>query len=179
MKSTLSLLAILSATAAAQMTDRITPEEMAKRQSSNTSFAELQKKEQANQKEANVVRPGEESIIKQSEILHDGTHWTMVPKNAVLHVPAQMKPRVGTKPLGTLLSWSDFLIANRSWITTEEVSYDQACGKKPLPEGKVEFWKNQTSVIVATYQGGPISVKRPEPAPAPAPAPTTPVAVTK
>ena len=173
MKITLTLLAILTASAAAQMTDRISPEEMAKRQSSPSPFAELQKQEQANQKEANVVRPGEESIIKQSEILHDGTHWTMVPKNAVLHVPAQMKPRVGTKPLGTLLSWSDFLIANRGWISTEEVSFDQAAGNKPLPEAKVEFWKNQTSVIVATYQGGPISVKRIEPAT------TTPVAATK
>jgi hypothetical protein len=167
MKSTLSLLAILSAgaaLAAPPMTDRVTPEEMVQRQSSPSPFAELHKQEQADQKEANVVRPGEESIIKQSEILHDGTHWTMVPKNAVLHVPAQMRPRVGTKPLGTLLSWSDFLIANRGWITTEEVSFDQAAGHKPLPEARVEFWKNQTSVIVATYQGGPISVKRTEPA---------------
>jgi len=175
MKSTLSLLAILSTSAAvtqAQMTDRITPEQMAERQTATSPFAELKKQEQANQKEANVVRPGEESIIKQSEILHDGTNWTMVPKGAVLHVPAQMKPRVGTKPLGNLMSWSDFLIANRGWITTEEVSYDQAAGKRPLPEAKVEFWKNQTSVIVATYQGGPISVKRIEPA-------TPPVAATK
>lgn len=176
MKSTLSLLAILAAgaaSAAAQMTDRITPEELAKRQAAPSPFAELKKQEQANEKEAKVVRPGEQSIVAQSEILHDGSNWTMVPKGAVLCVPAQMRPRVGTKPLGTLLSWPDFLIANRAWISTEEVSYDQACGKKPLPPAKVEFWKNQTSVIVATFQGGPISVKQPEPPAAPAPAVTT------
>ncbi|WP_035602337.1 hypothetical protein [Haloferula sp. BvORR071] len=174
MKSTLSLLAVLTgaALAAPPMTDRISPEQMAQRQSSNNAFAELQKQAQAAEKEATVVRPGEQSIINQSEILHDGQHWTLVPRGAVLNVPAQMKPRVGTKPLGTLLSWTDFLTANRAWISTEEVSYDQACGKKPLPEARVEYWKNQTSVIVAVYQGGPISVKQVEPAPATTPAVT-------
>ncbi len=171
MKSTLSLLVLMAASAAAQMTDRITPEEMAKRQAAPSPIAELKKQELANEKEAKVSRPGDQSIVAQSEILHDGSNWTMVPKGAVLCVPAQMRPRVGTKPLGTLLSWQDFLVANRAWITTEEVSYDQACGKKPLPPAKVEFWKNQTSVIVATYQGGPISVKQPEPPAAPASAP--------
>jgi len=168
MKNTLPLLAVLTgaALAAPPMTDRITPEQMAQRQSSNNAFTELQKKAQTAEKEAQVARPGGQSIISQSEILHDGQHWTLVPKGAVLHVPAQMRPRVGLKPIGTLLSWIDFLTANRAWIATEEVSYDQACGKKPLPEARVEYWKNQTSVIVAVYQGGPISVKQVEPAPA-------------
>ena len=166
MKSTLSLLAVLTgaALAAPPMTDRITPEQMAERQASNNAFAELQKQAQVAEKEAKVVRPGDKSIINQSEILHDGQHWTLVPKGAVLHVPAQMKPRVGTKPLGTLLSWTDFFTANRAWIATEEVSFDQAAGKKPLPEARVEFWKNHSSVVVAVYQGGPISVKQVEPA---------------
>ena len=172
MKTTFALLAVLSATALAAppVVDPITPEKMAELQASSDPMAELRKQQQVVEKEAKVVRPGEQSIIKQSEILHDGAHWTLVPKGAVLHVPAQMRPRVGTKPVGDLLAWSDFLIANRAWIATEEVSFDQAAGKKPLPEKRVEFWKNQTSVIVATYQGGPISVRAIEPA--------TPVATT-
>jgi hypothetical protein len=124
-------------------------------------FDELKKQQQAAEKEVQVVRPEGQSLIKQSEILHDSIHWTLVPKGAVLHVPAQMSPRVGTKPLGTLLTWEEFLMANRAWIQTEEVTFDQAAGKVPLQEARQEFWKNQTKVIVAVHLGGPISVKIP------------------
>ena len=136
---------------------------MAERQA-GSPFDDLKKQQQAAEKEAQVTRPEGQSLIKQSEILHDGTHWTLVPKGAVLHVPAQMGPRVGTKPIGTLLPWSDFLIANRAWIQTEEVTFDQAAGKVPLQDARKEFWLNQTKVIVAVHLGGPISVKITEPA---------------
>ena len=152
-----------SALASPPVTDRITPEQMAERQA-GSPFDELKKQQQAAEKEAQVTRPDGQSLIKQSEILHDGTHWTLVPKGAVLHVPAQMGPRVGTKPIGTLLPWSDFLIANRAWIQTEEVTFDQAAGKVPLQDARKEFWLNQTKVIVAVHLGGPISVKITEPA---------------
>jgi hypothetical protein len=160
MKNTILFLAVASgsALAAPSVTDRITPEQMAERQA-GSPFDELKKQQQTADKEAQVVRPEGQSLIKQSEILHDGAHWTLVPKGAVLHVPAQMSPRVGTKPIGTLLSWSDFLIANRAWIQTEEVTFDQAAGKVPLQDARKEFWHNQTKVIVAVHLGGPISVK--------------------
>jgi hypothetical protein len=160
----LVLAAAGSAFAETPITDRITPEQMAALQGAPSPFDALKKQQQQAEKEANVSRPDSQSLIKQSEILHDGTHWTMVPKGAVLHTPAQMSPRVGTKPLGTLLSWEDFLIANRGWIQTEEVTFDQAAGKAPLQEARQEFWKNQTKVIVAVHLGGPISVKVTPPA---------------
>jgi hypothetical protein len=145
------------------VTEVITPEQMAALQT-RSPFDELKKQQQASEKEAKVARPEGQSLIKQSEILHDGTHWTLIPKGAVLHVPAQMSPRVGTKPLGTLLPWDEFLIANRAWIQTEEVTFDQASGKTPLQDARKEFWQNQTKVIVAVHLGGPISVKVTEPA---------------
>ncbi len=164
MKKPLLLLATFTGTALAgpQVTDRITPEQMAQRQAASP-FDDLQKKQQAAEQEAKVARPQGQSLIKQSEILHDGAHWTLVPKGAVLHVPGPMTPRVGTKPVGTLLPWEDFLIANRAWILTEEVTFDQAAGKTPLQEARTEYWKNQTKVIVAVHLGGPISVKTIEP----------------
>ena len=158
----LASLAFGTAMANPAMTDRITPEEIAARQKSSPLAALQQPAADATSK---VARAGEQSLIKQSDILHDGSNWTIVPKGAVLHVPAQMSPRVGAKPLGTLLSWNDFLTANRGWILTEEVSFDQAAGKKPLPAGRQEFWSTQTKVIVATHQGGPISVRIIEPTP--------------
>lgn len=162
MKTTLLLLSLTAGCAFAEptMVDRVTPQEMAERQKVSP-FEELQRQQAAVDAKATTKaeRPGEQSIIKQSDILHDGSNWTIVPKGAVLHVPAQMTPRVGAKPLGTLLSWTDFLTANRAWISTEEVSFDQAAGKKPLPDTRKEFWSTQTKVIVATHQGGPISVR--------------------
>lgn len=156
MKTTLLLLSSLAgaAFAAPAMTDRITPEEIAARQKS--APAVTQPVEAA---EAKVARPGEQSLIKQSDILADGNNWTLVPKGAVLHIPAALNNRVGAKPLGTLLSWTDFLTVNRGWLFTEEVTFDQAAGKTPIPPSRTEFWKKNGKVIVAVHLGGPISVR--------------------
>jgi len=113
-----------------------------------------------------VARPGDQSLIGQSDVLNDGINWTLVPKGAVLHVPQPFATRVGSKPLGTLLSWIDFLKVNRSWLFTEEVQIDQAAGKRPIPPSRADAWNKLGKVVVAVHRGGPISV-RPEPAPAP------------
>jgi hypothetical protein len=158
MKTTLFLLTSLAgaAIAAPAMTDRITPEEIAARQKSSPAATLVQPVAGA---EAKVARPGEQSLIKQSDILSDGNNWTLVPKGAVLHTPAAMSNRVGAKPVGTLLSWTDFLTVNRGWLFTEEVTFDQAAGKTPIPPSRHDFWKKNGKVIVAVHLGGPISVR--------------------
>ncbi len=168
MKTTLGILALASACALGQDSagGAMSAAELARLQA-GSPLAALQAQQQAEARQAAagqaeqpvVARPGEQSLIKQSDVLHDGRHWTIVPKGAVLHVPGPMAPRVGAKPLGTLLSWADFLMANRGWILTEEISFDQAAGKQPLPEARRQFWPTQTKVIVAVHQGGPISVR--------------------
>lgn len=109
---------------------------------------------------APVPRAASQSIIAQSEILHDGEHWTLVPKGAVLFVPQKKALYVGARPVGTLLQWRDFLAKNPAWISTHETSYAQASGDSPLPEETVEYWAKQDRVVVAVHQGGPISVAR-------------------
>ena len=168
MKITFGLLALSSLGALAQSpaSGGMTAGEITRLQA-NSPLAALQHQQAREQQEkksggeeTTVARSGGQSLIKQSDILHDGSNWTIVPKGAVLHVPAQLSPRVGAKPLGTLLAWSDFLIANRGWIQTEEVSFEQAAGKHPLPEARLAFWPTQSKVIVAVHQGGPISVRK-------------------
>lgn len=156
----LSTLAAGTALSAPQMTDRITPGEIAARQKISPVASPGQQVAGA---EAEVARPDGQSFIKQSDILHDGTRWTIVPKGAVLHTPPAMAARVGARPLGTLLSWSDFLTANRAWLFTEEVTFDQASGKQPILPSRNAAWGKIGKVIVAVHQGGAISV-RPEPA---------------
>jgi hypothetical protein len=143
-----------SAFAAIPILPRITPAELTRlqRQSPMTGVQSLAKN-QAN------VRPAEEqSLIKQSAILHDGTNWTLVPKGAVIFLPETMKSRVDVKPAGTLLGWAAFLAKNQAWITTTDVSFEQASGKKPLLPERVAFWTKQQKVVIATHQNGPISV---------------------
>lgn len=168
MKAPILLLTTLAGAALANpvMTDRITPEEISARQKSSP-VAALQ--QQVAGAEAKVARPAEESLIKQSDVLSDGNNWTLVPKSAVLHVPLALSNRVGAKPLGRLLSWNDFLTVNRGWLFTEEVTFDQAAGKAPIPPSRAEFWKKNGKVIVAVHLGGPISVRT---------EPSTPVATT-
>jgi len=123
----------------------------------NQSLAHLT---QVSETDQPVPRSGNLSIISQSEILHDGQFWTLVPKGAVLFVPEKKKENVGARPVGTLLQWRDFLARNPAWISTNETSFDQASGDSPIPAEKIEFWKKQGRVIVAVHQGGPISVAR-------------------
>jgi hypothetical protein len=155
MKTTLTLLAALatSALAGQPVLVRITPEALTKLQQ-GTPMTRLEKPAATTQ----VARPTEQSIIKQSMILHDGKNWTLVPKGAVVFLPEAMKSRVDAKPVGRLLPFAEFLTNNRSWITTNEVSFDQAAGTEPLPAERAAFWSKQDKVVIAVHQSGPISV---------------------
>ena len=112
--------------------------------------------------EVKVARPDNQSIIRDSTILSDGTHWTIVPKRAVVHVPNSLTSRVEATPTGTLLPWLEFLTLNRGWITTTEVTVFQAAGADELPGERTAFWSAQDKLVVAVHQGGPISVRLPK-----------------
>jgi hypothetical protein len=156
MKTTLVLCALMSAAfAKSPVLVQITPDALAKirKLSPMTSLTQPAKDD------ATVSRPGEQSIVKQSSILHDGTNWTLVPRGAVIFIPSALKARVDVKPVGTLLSWTDFLVKNRAWITTTDISFDQAAGNEPMPPERTAFWAKQDKLVVAVHQSGPISVR--------------------
>ncbi len=156
MKTALILCALVSSSlAAGPIVPRITPEALTKLQQHNPMM-QLPKPAVG---EAKVTTPANQSIIKQSMILHDGKNWTLVPKGAVIFLPEAMKSRVDVKPVGNLLTFIDFITLNRSWITTTEVSFDQAAGNAPLPAERVSFWAKQDKIVVAVHQSGPISVR--------------------
>lgn len=106
-------------------------------------------------------------LIKESTILCYRGFLTLVPKKAVLHLPEHLKDRFVAKDGIQVVTWKDFHQGNRGWIRTLEVSREQAMGQAPLPEEIVKSFETSTSVVVATFKGGPISVvpyKEPEPA---------------
>jgi heme exporter protein D len=115
-------------------------------------------------------------FLSRSDFMSFGGNATLVPKRAILHTPAAMSARIKLQPGSKIQTWADFFAVNRGWITTVEVSRAQAEGKLPLAEEVVKRIEKSTTVVVATYQGGPISVlapKAPEPAKVPAAAPAT------
>lgn len=160
----LLLIGVLSVQALAEqpIIARITPDTLAKRQ----QVDQLSRLQKPVKNEAKFRRPAaSQSIIAQSTILSDGSSWTIVPNGAVLFVPEKLKSRITTQPKGDLLAWSDFLVRSRSWITTCEVSIDQATGKQPLKPERSDFWAKQDKIVVAVHQSGPISFRKPSTSP--------------
>jgi hypothetical protein len=162
MKTTLLLCALFAHTLAAKpVLCRITPEALASLQQKDPMIRLAKPADD----QAGTVGTEPQSIIKQSTILNDGKNWTMVPNGAVVHLPPALKQRVNTPPAGTLLPWLEFLTLNRSWISTSEVTFDQAAGSQALPEERTSFWTKQNSLIIAVHQNGPISVLIPKSTP--------------
>ena len=113
-------------------------------------------------KEASTAAKPEKpkSLLEHCHMLHRGEMVTLVPKQAVLHMPDSLRGTiVTTKPEGTkFVIWSDFFSNNRGWIRVREVTRDQAEGKEAFPEEFTASLKDVGQVIVATYQGSPIDV---------------------
>jgi len=153
----LLVLALAPLAAASPMSDRISPEQLeARRAASDSPVARLGHDATAS---AEPSRPTEQSLLAGSTILHDGTHWTLVPRGAVLHLPDQHQDKVEERPLGKLLPWREFLTRNRAWVRAEELSLRQAEGIEPLDPRRVAYWTKQDKVIVAVHLGGPISAR--------------------
>lgn len=137
-------------------------------------FAALPQTAPVEDGEKAVVRPRQESILAQSTILSDGTFWTLVPKGAVLHVPAAHQGKVEAKPVGTLVPWADFLAKNFAWLGTCDIDLAQAAGTRPMAADLPATWGKLGKVVVAVHFAGPISVK-----PAPAATENQPTASTR
>lgn len=150
-------LAILSIAQAEEMREAPTHEEMLHRlrvQRQNDPMKDLQIVEGDDPSKTN--RPAD--ILETSEFLSFSGLTTLVPKGAVLHVPAHLQTRIGNQSGTRIVTWSQFLAENRSWIEVVEFQFAQVAGKEPLPAGLIGSMKDSRRIMVAAVQGGPISV---------------------
>lgn len=99
-----------------------------------------------------------QSLLARSEVIKRGNTATLVPKRAVLHVPADLRGVIGMPENPQLVNWGEFFAQNRSWIRTVEVTRNQAEGGAPLSEELIKSFEDCRQVVVATFQTGPISV---------------------
>lgn len=109
-----------------------------------------------------VNRPGD--LFSRSDIFCFNGFASLVPKQAVLHVPDNYASRIGIQDGVKFQTWAEFYAANRGWIVTQEVTRAQAEGREPLSDDVKKALSKCPSVVVATYQTGPISVLAPKPA---------------
>ena len=140
-----------------KMRDVITHRELMAQQAASKEPPPLSAFEKAEGEDpAKGSRP--QDILKSSDFLSYSGMATLIPKHALVYVPDLLKTRATIKDGLKIVTWPDFHAKNRSWITTVEVTRQQAEGLEPLDEEKMESIRKTGDVIVATMKGSPISV---------------------
>jgi hypothetical protein len=82
----------------------------------------------------------------------------LVPKGSILHIPETRAANVADLPGKQFVIWAGFLASQRAWVSTFEVTLEQARGEVAIPVDKIEAFKKGNSIVVATFRGGAISV---------------------
>jgi hypothetical protein len=167
MKTTLShtlcaiaLTAAHTASAQPEMRDAATHEQLQKKSHAAVIQDPMKKLPPAN--ETDPAKDAPKDLISQSDILSfDGT-FTLVPKRAILAIPKDLEKRTQLVNATKLVGWAEFHANNRGWITTLEVTREQAEGNSPIDEDILNSFKDSTTIVVATYHGGPISILPPK-----------------
>jgi hypothetical protein len=113
-------------------------------------------------------------LMATSEILCYNGLATLVPKGSLLAIPAHLKDRTQFADGARIVPWQEFFSANRDWLSTSEITLEQASGTQPLGESLVKSLAESRVIHVAVLQQGPISVNPHQPAAGPAAAPSQP-----
>jgi len=124
----------------------------------------------AKQSETDDVANKSFDVEKQKRSMFDGMtvlgstgEWTIVPSNAFLAKSAILSNYVLDKPNGNYVQWSEFSSRNRAWLNSHEVTIGTIKGEDPITEEQLETFAKSRKVIVATYNGSPVSVLPPQP----------------
>lgn len=105
----------------------------------------------------------QDDLIERSIILSFGGAAALIPKGAVIEYSDKYKDRLQRSPGDQLCEFSEFVAANRGWLSTYEVSFVQAQGKVPLDKNARAQMKKGGNVVVATFRGNPIEILPPVP----------------
>lgn len=143
------------ASAAQPVLVRVTPEDIARLHQKDPMI----RMEKPTTSTPPIVRPEESALVKESTILHDGSNWTMVPNGAVIHLPESQRGHINARPVGNLMSWRDFLAKNSSWLSTRDISFDQAAGNEKISPTQLADWREGEKIVIAVHQKGPIRMK--------------------
>ncbi len=105
------------------------------------------------------------SLLENSDVLTFGGQTTLVPKNALIHIPEKFAARINKhEPGAEIVGWLEFFARNQGWISTVEVTFAQARGDEPVAPETLAHLGKSGNLIVAVLKAGPISVMPPKPA---------------
>jgi hypothetical protein len=97
-------------------------------------------------------------LVGSSDIICFNGAATLVPKRAILSLPKSLEGRLKFAPGSRINSWAAFFAVNQGWISTVEVTRAQAEGNSAIDPKTLERMGKSSNLVVAVYQGGPISV---------------------
>ncbi|MFT4175347.1 MAG: hypothetical protein QM627_01710 [Luteolibacter sp.] len=144
-----------------KIVNMVTTEELMKqRQRSAQTETKPEQEPEAASQDPSKIQPVRD-LVSQSDILSYAGYTTLVPKRSIIHRPAGFQERYQFEKGSKVVNWLEFYRANRGWISVLEVSKEQAEGKVPLSEDVREMLEKSTNLVVAVYQGGPISMLPP------------------
>ena len=113
-----------------------------------------------------VPKPKNEGIqekLKNSHVyLNSQSSSLRIPVGSLLHVPPRLASRVTPQPEFKLVSWQNFLSANRNWLRPCPISWDQVTGKVALPKTLTENLVDSPHLNIATFRHSPITVTTPK-----------------
>lgn len=101
-------------------------------------------------------------LAAMSDFITFEGYTTLVPKGAILHVPEALRANIANPPDGALLVWKEFLTRNYARITPLEITLEEASGKKPLDQARLDSAMRSGRIIVAVTHGNPTSVSSPQ-----------------
>lgn len=102
-----------------------------------------------------------QNFVKNSDILCFRDSMILIPKHSILLTPKNLAARLNATPEAQLVTWGSFYPANRSWLTTVELSPEQAAGKMPISTEAIDSLTKGGKLVVKTFKGNPISVPPP------------------
>jgi hypothetical protein len=152
----IALTAAHIANAEPEMRDAATHEQLQKKSHAAVIQDPMKKLPPAN--ESDPAKNVPKDLISQSDILSFEGTFTLVPKRAILAIPKDLEKRTQLADATKLVGWAEFHANNRGWITIVEVTREQAEGNSPIDEDILNSFKDSTTIVVATYHGGPISI---------------------
>jgi hypothetical protein len=97
-------------------------------------------------------------IAELSSFIGSADTHTIVPKGAIIFCPDALASRVLARAAGKPVAWPDFLVANRNWIATREVTLAQVRGEAPFTDQDREAFAKAGRLVVATLRGNPVTV---------------------
>lgn len=104
------------------------------------------------------------NLLENSDILTFNGQTTLVPKNALVMIPAKLSDRVNKhQPGAEIVGWLEFYSRNQAWISTVEVTFAQARGDEPVAPETLALLGKNGNLVVAVLKSGPISVMPPKP----------------